>query len=76
MLTWLEKYQFIVYAVHMIIMPQIIKIYIRIIPLKGIYILLGYFAVILLGILFSLLFGILFKNLFPKMYAIMTGGRK
>jgi fucose 4-O-acetylase-like acetyltransferase len=75
MLAWLEKYQFIVYAVHATIMPQILKIYARVIPLNGIYILLGYFMMIVLGIFLSILFGMLFKRLFPKMYAIMTGGR-
>jgi hypothetical protein len=74
-LTWLEKYQFFVYAVHGIIIPQLLKIYIRIIPLNGIFILLGYFFMILFGILISLIFGIISKRLFPNTYRILTGGR-
>jgi hypothetical protein len=74
-LSWLEKYQFIVYAIHGIIIPQLLKIYIRIIPLNGVYILLGYFFMILFGILVSLVFGIVFKKILPKPYAILTGGR-
>jgi hypothetical protein len=74
-LSWLEKYQFIVYAVHGVIMPQLLKVYIRIIPLNGIFILLGYFFMILFGIFVSLMIGILFKKLLPKIYAISTGGR-
>ena len=74
-LAWLEKYQFIVYAVHGIIIPQLLKIYIRIIPLNGVYILFGYFFMILFGVSVSLFFGIVFKKLFPKIYGILTGGR-
>ena len=74
-LAWLEKYAFIVYAVHMAIMPQFLKVYIRIIPLKGVYILLGYFFVIMFGIFVSLIFGIILKKLFPKIYGVLTGGR-
>lgn len=74
-LAWLEKYQFIVYAVHGIIIPQLLKIYIRIIPLNGIFILLGYFFMILFGVFISLVFGIILKKLFPTIYGILTGGR-
>jgi fucose 4-O-acetylase-like acetyltransferase len=74
-LAWLEKYQFIVYAVHGVIIPQLLKIYIRIIPLNGVYILLGYFFMILFGVFVSLVFGIIFKKLFPKIYGVLTGGR-
>jgi fucose 4-O-acetylase-like acetyltransferase len=74
-LAWLGKYQFIVYAIHMIIMSQLLKIYIKIIPLNGIFILLGYFFMILFGVFVSLVFGIIFKKIFPKIYGILTGGR-
>jgi hypothetical protein len=74
-LSWLEKYQFIVYAIHGIIIPQLLKIYIRIIPLNGVYILLGYFFMILFGVFVSLAFGIVFKKALPKPYAVLTGGR-
>jgi len=74
-LAWLEKYQFIVYAIHGVIIPQLLKIYISIIPLNGVYILLGYFIMILFGVSLSLIFGILLKELFPKIYGILTGGR-
>jgi len=74
-LAWLEKYQFFVYAVHGIIISQLLKIYIRIIPLNGIFILFGYFFMILFGVIISLIFGIIFKKLFPKTNGILTGGR-
>jgi fucose 4-O-acetylase-like acetyltransferase len=74
-LVWLGKYEFFVYAVHMAIMPQFLKIYIRTIPLNGVYILLGYFAVIIVGIIVSLISGIIFKKILPKTYGILTGGR-
>jgi fucose 4-O-acetylase-like acetyltransferase len=74
-LAWLEKYQFIVYAIHGVIIPQLLKIYIRIIPLNGVYILLGYFLMILFGVFVSLFFGIIMKKLFPKIYGTLTGGR-
>jgi hypothetical protein len=64
-LAWLEKYQFIVYAIHGVIIPQLLKIYIRIVPLNGIYILFGYLFMILFGVFVSLIFGIIFKKLFP-----------
>jgi fucose 4-O-acetylase-like acetyltransferase len=75
MLAWLEKYQFIVYAVHGIIMSQLFKIYIRIIPINGVFILIGYFIMIFFGIFVSLIFGIIFKKLFPGLYGTLTGGR-
>jgi fucose 4-O-acetylase-like acetyltransferase len=53
LLVWLEKYAFIVYAVHMVIIPQLLKIYIKIVPLNGLYILVGYFFMILFGIFVS-----------------------
>jgi fucose 4-O-acetylase-like acetyltransferase len=74
-LVWLEKYQFIVYAIHGIIIPQLLKIYIKTIPLNGVFILIGYFVMIFFGVFISLIFGIIFKKLLPKMYGILTGGR-
>jgi hypothetical protein len=74
-LAWLEKYAFAVYAVHGIVIPQLLKIYIGIIPLNGVYILFGYFVMIILGVFVSLAFGIILKKLFPKIYGVLTGGR-
>ncbi|MDR1326316.1 MAG: acyltransferase [Treponema sp.] len=71
----LEKYQFFVYAAHIIIMSQLLKIYTKVIPLNGVYILVGYFFMIFFGIFVSLIFGIIFKKLLPKLYGILTGGR-
>jgi hypothetical protein len=53
----------------------LLKIYIRIIPLNGVYILLGYFLMILFGVIISLIFGIIIKIMFPKTYGILNGGR-
>jgi fucose 4-O-acetylase-like acetyltransferase len=74
-LAWLEKYQFIVYAIHGIIISQVLKIYIKIIPINGVFILIGYFTVIFFGVFISLVFGIIFKKILPKTYGILTGGR-
>jgi fucose 4-O-acetylase-like acetyltransferase len=74
-LAWLEKYAFAVYAVHGIVIPQLLKIYVRMVPLNGVYILLGYFVMILLGVFVSLVFGIILKKTFPKTFSILTGGR-
>jgi fucose 4-O-acetylase-like acetyltransferase len=74
-LSWLEKYQFVVYAIHEIIIPPVFEIYIRIVPLNGVFILLDYFCMILCGVFVSLMFGVILKKLFPKTNAILTGGR-
>ena len=74
-LAWLEQYAFIVYAVHNIVISQALKIYVRIIPLNGVYILAGYFAMIIFGVTVSLVFGIILRKLFPKIYGVLTGGR-
>jgi fucose 4-O-acetylase-like acetyltransferase len=74
-LTWLEKYQFFVYAAHATIISQLLKIYTKVIPLNGMYILVGYFFMIFFGVFISLIFGIIFKRLLPKLYEILTGGR-
>jgi hypothetical protein len=74
-LAGLEKYQFFVYAAHGTIMSQLLKIYTKIIPLNGVYILAGYFFMIFFGVFVSLIFGILFKKLLPKLYEVLTGGR-
>ena len=74
-LAWQEKYQFFVYAIHGIIISQLQKVYIRMVPLTGVFILLGYFFMILFGVIISLISGIIFKKLFPKIYGILTGGR-
>jgi fucose 4-O-acetylase-like acetyltransferase len=74
-LAWLEKYAFIVYAVHAVIMPQLLKIYIKTVPLNGVYILLGYLFTILFGVFVALVFGIVLRKLFPKLNGILTGGR-
>jgi fucose 4-O-acetylase-like acetyltransferase len=74
-LAWLEKYAFIIYAVHMLIMPQLLKIFVKTVSLNGISILSGYFFVILFGVSMSLIWGIILKKLFPKIYGVLTGGR-
>jgi fucose 4-O-acetylase-like acetyltransferase len=48
---------------------------IKIIPLNGVYILVGYFFMIVFGVFVSLLCGIVVKKLFPNIYALLTGGR-
>jgi surface polysaccharide O-acyltransferase-like enzyme len=74
-LVWLEKHEFVVYAIHGIIINQLIKIYAKIVPLNGIFMLFGYFFTIIFGIGLSLLFSVVFKKVLPKLYAVMVGGR-
>jgi hypothetical protein len=73
--AWLEKYQIVVYAIHGMVIPQLLKIYIKIIPLNGVFILTGYFIMIFFGVFVSLIFGIIFKKLLSKLNGILTGGR-
>jgi len=78
-LARLTKYTFIVYAVHGIIISQFLKIYIRAISVfnlnHGVFILTGYFLMILAGVSVSLLTGMIFKSLLPGPYGVLTGGR-
>jgi hypothetical protein len=73
--VWLEKYEFIVYAIHAFILPQLLKLSIKLFSMKGWFILADYFGVVLSGITLCVLFGILFKKITPKFYALLTGGR-
>jgi hypothetical protein len=74
-LAWLEKYAFIVYALHGVVLPQLQKLMVRIIPMYGGFLFIEYFCVTILGIMVCLVFGIIFRKMFPKIYAILTGGR-
>jgi fucose 4-O-acetylase-like acetyltransferase len=74
-LARLEKHEFMVYALHGIIISQLIKISVRTIPMRGGFILFSYFGVIILSILMCLCFSTLFKKICPKGYAVLTGGR-
>jgi fucose 4-O-acetylase-like acetyltransferase len=75
MLIWLEEYAFFVYAIHEPCLTIMKKLSVRIIPMRGGFILLQYFGVVFLGILIFLCTGIILKKLFPKLYSILTGGR-
>jgi surface polysaccharide O-acyltransferase-like enzyme len=75
MLIWLEKYAFFVYAIHEPCLTIMKKLSVKIIPMKGCWILLQYFGIAFLGITIFLITGIILKKLFPKIYAILTGGR-
>ncbi len=74
-LVWLEKYEFVVYAVHIVILNQILKIFMWIVPFNGLFILIGYFVIIAVGIVISIAFGVVFKRLLPKVYKVMVGYR-
>jgi len=75
-LTWLEQYEFIVYAAHGLVIALLGKIVIRTLPLYGGFLLLEYFGVVLVSIVLCLIFGIVFKRLLPGIYAVLTGGRR
>jgi surface polysaccharide O-acyltransferase-like enzyme len=75
MLVWLEKYAFFVYAIHEPCLTVMKKLSVKIIPMKGWWILLQYFGIAFLGIIIFLIIGIIVKRLFPRIYGILTGGR-
>jgi surface polysaccharide O-acyltransferase-like enzyme len=75
LLVWLEQYEFIVYAVHAVIIPQLLKIIIRALPLRGGFLLLEYLGVVVVSIALCIVFGVVFKRLCPRVYALFTGGR-
>jgi hypothetical protein len=75
LLAWLEKYAFFVYAIHGILLAILLQLSVKIIPMRGAWILIQYFSVNILGILLFLGISVLFKKLLPKPYAALTGGR-
>jgi len=74
-LTWLEQYEFIVYAVHAIIISQLLKIIIKLLPVHGGFLLAEYLGVVTVSIALCVVFGTVFKRLLPKPFAVLTGGR-
>jgi fucose 4-O-acetylase-like acetyltransferase len=74
-LIWLKDYAFLVYAIHGILMTILIKLSVRIIPMRNGWLLLEYFGVTILCISLIILLGIVLKKLFPIIYAVLTGGR-
>jgi fucose 4-O-acetylase-like acetyltransferase len=74
-LVWLEEYAFFVYAIHGILLAIMLKLSVKIIPMRGMWILLQYFSVNIIGIIIFVILGILVRKIFPKMYAVLTGGR-
>jgi hypothetical protein len=71
----LEKYAFFVYAVHGIGLAAIQKLSVRIIPMRGFWLLFQYFSVSITGIVIFVLMGAVIRKLFPKLYGVLTGGR-
>ena len=71
----LEPYAFFVYAIHEPYLTVLKKLSVRIIPMRGGWILLQYFGIAFLGIIIFLGIGVAVKRLFPKLYGILTGGR-
>jgi fucose 4-O-acetylase-like acetyltransferase len=74
-LIWLEKYAFFVYAIHEPCLTILKKLSVRIIPMRGGFILLQYFLIAFFGIIIFLGIGIIFRKISPKLYGILTGGR-
>lgn len=74
-LLWLKQYAFFVYAIHEPLLTIMKKLSVRIIPMRGGWILLQYFGVAALGILIFLNAGILVRKITPRLYALLTGGR-
>jgi hypothetical protein len=74
-LLWLKQYAFFVYAIHEPLLIIMKKLSVRVIPMRGGWILLQYFGVATLGILIFLVIGIIVRKAAPKVYAALTGGR-
>jgi hypothetical protein len=74
-LLWLKQYAFFVYAIHEPLLTIMKKLSVRIIPMRGGWILAQYFGVATLGILIFLGIGILVRKTVPRLYALLTGGR-
>ena len=74
-LLWLKQYALFVYALHEPLLTIMKKLSVRVIPMRGGWILLQYFGIATLGILIFLNAGILVRKITPKLYALLTGGR-
>ena len=75
-LKQLAYYSFWVYAIHEPVLLTLIKnISVKVIPMKGFFTVIQYFAVGFITIFFALLSGIIIKKIFPKVYSVLTGNR-
>lgn len=75
LLAWLENYSFFVYAIHGILLTILTKLSVRIIPMRGGWILVQYFSVNIAGLLLCLISAMAVRKISPPLYAILTGNR-
>jgi fucose 4-O-acetylase-like acetyltransferase len=74
-LTWLGKYEFIIFAFHAFVINYVAKIIYIIIPMRGIFILFEYFIVVVFTIILCIISGVMLNKIMPKLYKVLTGGR-
>jgi hypothetical protein len=75
-LVWLGKYEFIIFVFHAWVIQYVIKIMYIIIPMKNALILFEYFSAVIFTIVLCIISGIVLEKTMPKLYKILTGGRR
>lgn len=76
-LSALSSYSFWIYAAHApFVVTSIKKLISRAIPMRGIFILVQFFATAFFCTAFLMIFGFLLKKFLPGLFAFTTGGRK
>jgi surface polysaccharide O-acyltransferase-like enzyme len=75
-LVWLGKYEFIIFAFHAWVLQYVIKVMYILIPMKNALILLEYFSAVLVTIVLCIISGVVLEKIMPKVYKIVTGGRR
>ena len=76
-LSALSSYSFWIYAAHApFVVTSIKKLISRAVPMRGIFILVQFFATAFLCTAFLMIFGFLLKKILPGLFAFTTGGRK
>lgn len=76
-LSALSAYSFWIYAAHApFVVTSIKKLISRVVPMRGVFILVQFFATAFLCMAFLMIFGFLLKKFLPDLFAFTTGGRR
>jgi fucose 4-O-acetylase-like acetyltransferase len=74
-LFYLKDHVFFIYATHTIVQVILIKLTVKLIPMRDGWLLLEYFGVTILCVLLLIGISVFMKKIIPKTYAVLTGGR-
>lgn len=75
-LSYLSAFSFWVFAAHLpFVLTVIKKVFYKIIPMHGVWILVHFFGVVFLCVVLLVTVGIIFKKFLPKVFAVLNGGR-